>query len=76
VEEKPEDKARKQPEMFVITANILTDQLRYKKMIIGREGSKIKEIGQLARRELEQALGKKVFLELEVEVDVHWVERI
>lgn len=60
----------------VITSRILTDQERYKRMIIGERGSRIKEIGQMARRELEQALGTKVFLELEVEVDKHWVERM
>ena len=45
-------------------------------MIIGKGGQKIKEIGQMARKELEQALNKKVYLDLEVEVDVHWVERV
>ncbi len=45
-------------------------------MIIGSRGVRVKEIGQLARRELEQALGKHVYLELEVEVDKHWIERI
>lgn len=63
-------------DMFVIEARILTDEERYKKIIIGKGGYKIKEIGQLARKELEQALNKKVFLDLEVEVDEHWVERI
>lgn len=67
-----EDKAAK----FVISARILTDAERYKKMIIGKGGIKIKEIGQMARRELEQALNKKIFLELEVEVDTHWVDRV
>ena len=61
---------------MVITARILTSDPRYKKIIIGRGGTKIKEIGQLARRELEQAVNKKVYLELEVEVDTHWVERV
>ncbi len=58
----------------VVTAKILTDEERYKRIIIGERGSRIKEIGQMARRELEQALGTKIFLELEVEVDKHWVE--
>ena len=62
--------------IVVIEARILTDMSRYKKMIIGHRGQKLKEVGQMARKELEQALNKKVFLELEVEVDAHWVERI
>ncbi len=64
------------PNIFVISANILTNEDRYKRIIIGKGGNKLKEIGQMARKELEQALNKKVFLELEVEVDKHWVERI
>ncbi|HLD31843.1 MAG TPA: GTPase Era [Patescibacteria group bacterium] len=60
----------------VITARILTSADRYKKIIIGRGGRKIKEIGQAARRELEQALNTKIYLDLEVEVDPHWPERV
>lgn len=70
------DNLEDKPKIYVIQARILTDAERYKKIIIGRGGSKIKEIGQLARRELETAIGKKVYLELEVEVDPHWVERV
>lgn len=61
---------------MVISARILTNQKRYKGVIIGHEGAKIKEIGTMARRELEAATNKKIFLSLEVEVDTHWVERI
>lgn len=64
------------PDIMVISAKILTDADRYKKIIIGHRGQKIKEIGQMARKELEASVNKKIFLELEVEVDKHWVERI
>lgn len=70
------DNTEEKADVFVITARILTDAERYKKMIIGKGGIKIKEIGQMARRELEQALNKKIFLDLEVEVDTHWVDRV
>ncbi len=70
------DNVEEKKDMFVISARILTDEERYKKLIIGAGGKRIKEIGQMARRELEQALNKKVYLELEVEVDKHWVERM
>lgn len=70
------DAIENKPDVFVIAARIITSNVRYKKIIIGKGGQKIKEIGQLARRELEQALNKKVYLELEVEVDTHWVERV
>jgi GTP-binding protein Era len=64
------------PEIILIKAVIFTNEKRYKKMIIGSHGRAIKEIGIAARKELETALNKKIFLELEVEVDRHWEERI
>ncbi len=70
------DNIEEKKDVTVITARVLTDEERYKRIIIGERGARIKEIGQMARRELEQALNKKVFLELEVEVDSHWVERM
>jgi len=63
------------PDILVIEAVILTSDPRYKKMIIGTGGRAIKEIGIAARKELESALNKKIFLELEVETDRHWEER-
>ena len=61
--------------MLVIKAAILTTAERYKKMIIGRGGKKIKEIGYNARKELELMTGRKIFLDLMVEIDKHWPER-
>lgn len=63
------------PDIIVIEAVILTSDARYKKMIIGAGGRAIKEIGIAARKELETALNKKIFLELEVETDRHWEDR-
>lgn len=70
------DDVEDKPDVTVISARILTNAERYKKIIIGSHGNKIKEIGKMSRRELEAALNKKIYLELEVEVDPHWVERI
>lgn len=70
------DNVEDKPDVMVVSARILTDAIRYKKIIIGKGGTKIKEIGKMARRELEQALNKKIYLELEVEVDPHWVARV
>ena len=64
------------PDVFVINATVYTYDSRYKKMIIGKGGRSIKEIGIAARKELEAALNKKIFLQLEVETDRRWEERI
>jgi GTP-binding protein Era len=61
--------------LILIKAKILTNADRYKKMIIGRDGKKIKEIGYNARKELELMSQRKIFLELTVEIDKHWAER-
>lgn len=61
--------------LILIKAVILTSAERYKKMIIGRDGKKIKEIGYNARKELELMSGRKIFLEMRVELDTHWPER-
>ncbi len=70
------DVVEDKPDIMVIKGRVLTNEERYKKVIIGRGASRIKEIGQMSRRELEAAVNKKIFLELEVEVDTHWVERV
>jgi GTP-binding protein Era len=69
------DNIEKKPDVIVISARILTTEKHYKGMLIGQNGQKIKEIGQMARQELETSLNKKVFLELEVGVDPHWLEK-
>lgn len=61
--------------MLYIAATIYTTEERYKRMIIGKGGHGIKEIGQSTRRELEGAMNQKVYLELNVEVDSHWTKR-
>jgi len=57
-----------------IKARILTTNDRYKRMLIGKGGQKIKEIGSYARKEIALAINKKVFLDLNIEVDPHWQE--
>ncbi len=70
------DEAEVRPNgMFYIRATVFTTDERYKRMMIGQGGRGIKEIGQSTRRELEQAMDTKVFLDLTVEVDAHWMQR-
>lgn len=57
-----------------IKARILTNQERYKGMIVGKGGYMIKEISMASRKELETATNKKVYLDLTVDVDPHWMD--
>ena len=63
-------------EILYVKARILTDDDRHKRMIIGAGGIMIRKIGTMVRKELEQIHGHTVFLELEVETDAHWPERL
>jgi GTP-binding protein Era len=58
-----------------IEATVWTTDDRYKGMIIGAKGSKLKEIGGAARKELEGVTNAKVFLDLHVKVDPKWPAR-
>ena len=69
------DEMEKRDDTLYIKARVLTADERYKKMLIGKGASQIKQMGHTARRELETALQTKIFLDLEVEVDEHWVDR-
>ncbi len=55
-----------------ISANIWAETESQKKILVGKGGQKIKEIGTAARGELETELGAKVFLDLNVRVRAHW----
>lgn len=66
--------ARRDNGLIFIKADILTARLGHKKMLIGAGGRRIKQIGSLVRKELEQILDNKVYLELEVLVKENWVE--
>ena len=58
-----------------INALIVVDRENLKGMIIGKQGKMIKEIGTRARVDIEEYLGKKVYLELYVKVIPKWRER-
>ncbi|MCX7881081.1 MAG: GTPase Era [Patescibacteria group bacterium] len=60
--------------IMYIKAKILTTNDRYKRMIIGKAGRKIKEIGSYARKEIALATNKKIYLDLIVETNPHWQE--
>ena len=51
------------------------DRDSLKKIVIGRQGSKIKEIGIKSRKELEELLGTRVYLDLFVKTIPKWRDR-
>ena len=62
--------------MLDIIAFIEVNDERYKKMVIGHGGRKIKSIGTSARNDLEKITGQRIFLDLEVRINPRWVEQL
>jgi GTP-binding protein Era len=57
-----------------IAAAIYCEREGQKAILIGKGGSKLKEIGTAARRQIESLLGTRVYLELHVIVEPGWRE--
>jgi GTP-binding protein Era len=55
-----------------IQADIIVNRETQKAIIIGDKGSMIKQIGTMARRDIEEFIQQKVFLELFVKVRPKW----
>ena len=58
-----------------IMATIIVERKSQKGIILGKGGSMIKKIGQLARRDIEIMLGDKVYLETWVKVKNDWRDK-
>lgn len=63
------------PNLTDISAVIVVERQSQKKIIIGKNGQMIKEIGSRARKEIAMILGTKVYLELFVRVEDDWRNR-
>ena len=58
-----------------ITATIVVDRENLKKILVGKNGSMIKEIGIRARKDIEPLIGRSVYLDLFVKVIPKWRDR-
>ncbi len=63
---------REEPEINRIAAVIYVARDSQKGIIIGHKGTMLKRVGTAARKEMEEFLGKKVFLEMYVRVAREW----
>ena len=55
-----------------IQADIIVQRESQKAIILGEGGKMIKQVGSLARKDIEEFLGQKIFLELFVKVKTRW----
>lgn len=75
VEEFNERSPRKgddRPPMVDIHANIFVERDSQKGIVIGRGGSRLKEVGRVSRQNIERMLGRRVYLDLHVKVAKDW----
>jgi GTP-binding protein Era len=68
------DKFEQTPKLLRISATLHVERDSQKKILIGHKGEMLKKIGTNARKELEDLLGAKIFLETFVKVVPAWRE--
>lgn len=69
------EQIKKERNSYTINVSIIVDRDSLKKIIIGKKGNMIKEIGIEARKDIENLLGTKVYLELYVKTIKKWRDR-
>ena len=67
------DEIKHKSESVMIHATIIVDRDSHKGIVIGKDGKRIKAIGTMARKELEEYFNKRIFLELFVSVKEDWL---
>jgi GTP-binding protein Era len=73
---------KRKPLKWFISADIYVERDSQKGILIGKKGGMLKEIGEIARRDIERFLGHQVFLDLHVKVrpgwrgDKEWLQRL
>ena len=67
-------KEEKEGALIRIHASIHVERESQKGIVIGRQGAKLKQIGEAARLAIEEMLGTKVFLKLFVRVQKNWTK--
>lgn len=68
------EKYQETDKLIKIYAVIFVERDNQKAIVIGRQGDKLKQIGQEARKDLEQFLQKKVYLQTWVKVKRGWAD--
>ncbi|NHN54189.1 GTPase Era [Calidifontibacter sp. DB0510] len=66
-EDRPADKP-----LMDVRVNVYVERSSQKAIIIGRGGSRLREVGTTARAQIEELLGQRVYLDLHVKVAKDW----
>jgi GTPase len=71
---RPESYTERADGSVEIRQQIVVGRASQKPIVLGKQGARIKAIGEAARTELSEILGRKVHLFLHVKVDENWAE--
>ena len=67
-----DDREEREDGLLEIYASIYVERDSQKGIVIGRGGSRLRDVGERARREIESLLGRRVYLSLRVKVLKEW----
>ena len=70
--ERPRREGDDRPPMLDIHVNVYVERDSQKAIIIGRKGSRLKQIGTQSRAHIEELLGRRVYLDLHVRTAKDW----
>lgn len=62
--------------LLFINAAVITERQSQKGILIGKQGSMLKEIGKQARKDIEHLLGSRIYLELWIKVQKNWRNKV
>jgi GTP-binding protein Era len=66
------DVERRADGLVEVHAEVWADTESQKRILVGRGGRMVRDVGAAARREIERELGARVYLDLQVRVRRHW----
>jgi GTPase len=69
---RPEDQPDEERPITRIYADVYVERDSQKGIVIGARGARLREVGSSARREIEELLGERVYLDLHVRVAKDW----
>ena len=68
-------KFEEKKDIININVDIIVDRDSLKRIVIGKNGSMLKQVGTLARRDIQELVGRQVYLELFVKTIKNWKEK-
>jgi len=69
------DEYKEEPKLVRISTTVYVERESQKAIILGHMGKSIKKVGTEARKDIEEFIGSKVFLEITVKVNKDWREK-